>query len=346
MARAKGLNAAQLSQLIYVNMNGADAGELTIDHNKYDIKVEYPKGYYTSLDDVRSMTFTNSSGVEVPLSEIADIQFTQAAQTVTRTNGRFSASITALMTAETKDEIMDGVQERLDALTLPNGANFIENSITQTMNEEFSDIELAIAIALYLVFMVMSIQFESIAYSLLIMLCIPFAGIGSILLLLIMGVKVSMTVLLGVMMLAGLVVNNGIIYIDTTNQFREEGEDARSALAHAGRDRLRPILITTLTTELSMLPVALKLAKNAETMQGMAVVIVGGLIASTMLTLLLLPNFYLIFEKKDKKDKKNKKKRKSKRKNDEIEIVDINELTDINESESEAEQTDISESDP
>ena len=258
---------------------------------------------------------------------------------MTRTNGRFSASITALMTAETKDEIMDGVQERLDALTLPNGANFIENSITQTMNEEFSAIALAIAIALYLVFMAMSIQFESIAYSLLIMLCIPFAGIGSILLLLIMGVKVSMTVLLGIMMLAGLVVNNGIIYIDTANQFREEGEDARSALVHAGRDRLRPILITTLTTELSMLPVAFKLAKNAETMQGMAVVIVGGLIASTLLTLLLLPNFYLIFEKKDKKDKKNRAKKKRRKdgtaqieaKIDEMEIIDINNIEDYGE---------------
>ncbi len=307
MARAKGLYAAQLSQMIYANMNGADAGEITIDHNKYDIKVEYPKDYFKTLDDVRSMTFTNTQGVDVPLSEIADIRFTQAAQTVTRTNGRFSASITALMTAETKDEIMDGVHERLDALTLPAGANFIENSISQTMNEEFSDIGLAIAIALYLVFMVMAIQFESIAYSLLIMLCIPFAGIGSILLLLLMQVKVSMTVLLGIMMLAGLVVNNGIIYIDTANQFKEEGEKAKAALAHAGKDRLRPILITTLTTELSMLPVALKLAKNTETMQGMAVVIVGGLIASTLLTLLLLPNFYLLFEKKPKKSKAARK---------------------------------------
>ncbi|MCR4657527.1 MAG: efflux RND transporter permease subunit [Lachnospiraceae bacterium] len=340
MARAKGLNAAQLSQMIYANMNGADAGELTIDHVKYDIKVEYPKDFFLSLDDVRAMTFTNSSGVEVPLSEVADISFTQAAQTVSRTNGRFSASITALMTAETKDVIMDGVHERLDALVLPEGANFIENSITETMNDEFSDIGQAIMIAFYLVFMVMAIQFESIAYSLLIMLCIPFAGIGSILLLLLLNVKVSMTVLLGIMMLAGLVVNNGIIYIDTANQFREEGEEVKEALAHAGRDRLRPILITTLTTELSMLPVALKLAKNTETMQGMAVVIVGGLIASTLLTLLLLPNFYLIFERKDKKDKKRKKKMKNKEA-DEIYIENIDNMN--NESEEKEEDKDIEE---
>ncbi len=148
-----------------------------------------------------------------------------------------------------------------------------------------------------MVFMVMAMQFESVTYSLLIMLCIPFAMIGSILLLLIMDVKVSMTSLMGVLMLSGIVVNNGIIFIDTANQFRDAGEEAKAALIHAGKDRMRPILITTLTTELSMIPVALGLARNSETMQGMGVVIVGGLFASTLLTLLLLPTFYLMLDK-------------------------------------------------
>jgi len=142
----------------------------------------------------------------------------------------------------------------------------------------------------------MAIQFESAAHSILIMLCIPFAAIGSVFMLLVMDVKISMTALLGVLMLSGIVVNNGIIFIDTANQFRAKGEEIKEALIHSGRDRLRPILITTLTTELSMLPVAFKLAKNADTMQAMAVVIVGGLLASTVLTLLLIPTFYLLFE--------------------------------------------------
>jgi HAE1 family hydrophobic/amphiphilic exporter-1 len=192
---------------------------------------------------------------------------------------------------------VDVVQPKLDELDLGEGVEFNDNAMTVMMNEEFSDIGRAIVIAFYLVFMVMAIQFESIIYSLLIMLCIPFAAIGSILLMWFMDVKISMTVLLGVLMLAGIVVNNGIIYIDTVNQMRGEGMDIKDALVLAGKDRLRPILITTLTTELSMLPVALKLAKNSESMQGMAVVIVGGLLASTLLTLLLLPTFYLMFER-------------------------------------------------
>ena len=135
------------------------------------------------------------------------------------------------------------------------------------------------------------------------MFCIPFASIGSINMMRLMDVKVSLSVLLGILMLAGIVVNNGIIYIDTTNQFVAGGEDVRKALVHAGKDRLRPILITTLTTELSMIPVAFKFSKNAEALQGMGVVIVGGLFASTLLTLLLLPNFYLMLGKRKKRVK-------------------------------------------
>ena len=308
MAQANGFSASMVSQLIYLNMTGTDAGEVTIDNNTYELKVEYPKDYYKSLDDVRTMTFMNPQGVSVPLSEIADIHLSQAAQTVSRTAGRFSAAITAVMTSETKDGIMDIVRPKLDELELPVGVNFIDNAIQDSMNEEFAAVGQAIAIALYLVFMVMAIQFESIRYSVLIMFCIPFAAIGSIPMMRVMDVKVSLSVLLGILMLAGIVVNNGIIYIDTANQFIGEGEEIKGALVHAGKDRMRPILITTLTTELSMIPVAFKFAKNAEALQGMGVVIVGGLFASTLLTLLLLPNFYLMLRKRKKKVKVKKAK--------------------------------------
>lgn len=308
MAQANGFSASMVSQLIYLNMTGTDAGEVTIDNNTYELKVEYPKDYYKSLDDVRTMTFMNPQGVSVPLSEIADIHLSQAAQTVSRTDGRFSAAITAVMTSETKDGIMDIVRPKLDELELPVGVNFIDNAIQDSMNEEFAAVGQAIAIALYLVFMVMAIQFESIRYSVLIMFCIPFAAIGSIPMMRVMDVKVSLSVLLGILMLAGIVVNNGIIYIDTANQFIGEGEEIKGALVHAGKDRMRPILITTLTTELSMIPVAFKFSKNAEALQGMGVVIVGGLFASTLLTLLLLPNFYLMLRKRKKKVKVKKAK--------------------------------------
>lgn len=296
MASAKGFAAIQVSQMVYANMKGSDAGEVTIDGETYDVKVEYPKGYYGTIEDVQSMTFINPRGQSVPLTEIAQVHMVQGTQTVSRTDGRFSATINVIMTEKDKDAIMDEVQPKLDTMDLGKGVNFVPSMTDEMMEEEFEAIEMAIVVALYLVFMVMAIQFESAAHSILIMLCIPFAAIGSVFMLLVMDVKVSMTALLGVLMLSGIVVNNGIIFIDTANQFREMGEEIKEALIHSGRDRLRPILITTLTTELSMLPVAFKLAKNSETMQAMAVVIVGGLLASTLLTLLLIPTFYLLFE--------------------------------------------------
>ena len=296
MAAAKGFAAVQVSQMVYANMKGTSAGDVSINNENYEVKVEYPKGYYSTLEDVQSMTFMNPMGQSVPLTEMAQVRMVQGTQTVSRTDGRFSATINVIMTAKEKDAIMEEMQPQLDAMDFDDKANFVPSMTDQMMEEEFDAITNAIIIALYLVFMVMAIQFESAAHSILIMLCIPFAAIGSVFMLLVMDVKISMTALLGVLMLSGIVVNNGIIFIDTANQFRQKGEEIKEALIHSGRDRLRPILITTLTTELSMLPVAFKLAKNADTMQAMAVVIVGGLLASTVLTLLLIPTFYLLFE--------------------------------------------------
>ncbi|MCR5599032.1 MAG: efflux RND transporter permease subunit [Lachnospiraceae bacterium] len=297
LAASKGFSVMQVSQMVYAAMTGSKAGQVSIDGKNYDVQVEYPKGYFSDLDDVQSMTLMSPTGVSVPLTEIADIRFEQSSQTIQRMNGRYISEVTALMTEADHEVIMADLQPSIDALDLGEGANYVESIEDEMMVEEFSAIGVAIVVGLYLVFMVMAMQFESVTYSLLIMLCIPFAMIGSVLMLLIMDVKISMTSLMGVLMLAGIVVNNGIIYIDTANQFRDAGEEVREALMHAGRDRLRPILITTLTTELSMLPVAFGLAKNAETMQGMGVVIVGGLFASTLLTLLLLPTFYLMLDK-------------------------------------------------
>ena len=297
LAASKGFSAMQVSQMVYAAMTGSKAGQVTIDGDNYDVKVEYPKGYFEDLDDVQSMTLMSPAGVSVPLTEIADIRFEQSSQSIMRMNGRYITEVSALMTDADHDVIMTDLQPAIDSLDLGEGANYVESIEDEMMVEEFTAIGIAIIVALYMVFMVMAMQFESVTYSLLIMLCIPFAMIGSILLLLIMDVKISMTSLMGVLMLSGIVVNNGIIFIDTANQFRDAGEEAKAALIHAGKDRMRPILITTLTTELSMIPVALGLARNSETMQGMGVVIVGGLLASTLLTLLLLPTFYLMLDK-------------------------------------------------
>ncbi len=297
MATAKGFSAGAVSQLVYLNMTGSEALDVEVDEKKYTVKIEYPKDRFANVSDVETMTFMNQSGVSVPLSEMADIEFVSSPQEIYREDGLFQASVTATSTSSEVKEAERIINEKLDVMEYPPGVNRSTNTLEEIMNDEFTALVRAIVIAVFLVFMVMAIQFESVVYSLLIMLCIPFALIGSILLLFLTNCKISMVSLMGILMLAGIVVNNGIIFIDTANLNRAEGMDIKSALIDAGKSRMRPIFMTTLTTILSMIPISSGLSQNGKVMQAMGIVIIGGLIASTILTLVLLPTFYMIVEK-------------------------------------------------
>ena len=175
------------------------------------------------------------------------------------------------------------------------------------MIDEFTAIITAILVSVFLIFLVMAMQFESPRFSVMVMMSIPFALIGSFGLLFITGSTLSMVSLMGVLMLVGIVVNNGILYVDTANNLREE-MPLEDALIRSGQMRLRPILMTTLTTILSMVPMSLGIGDGSVVMQGMALVIIGGLVASTILILLLMPTFYLIIDKRSRKERKLLKK--------------------------------------
>ena len=175
------------------------------------------------------------------------------------------------------------------------------------MIDEFTAIITAIFVAVFLIFLVMAMQFESPRFSMMVMMSIPFALIGSFGLLYISRSTLSMVSLMGVLMLVGIVVNNGILYVDTANRLREE-MPLEEALIQSGQLRLRPILMTTLTTILSMVPMSLGIGEGSVMMEGMALVIIGGLIASTVLILLLMPTFYLIIDKRSRKEKRLQRK--------------------------------------
>lgn len=305
-ARSKGFTAQQIAGLLYTNMTGKEAMNVTLDSRDYKVQVEFPSDRYQNMNDVSGMTFTNPDGVAVPLSEIGEIVFTDTPQTIIREDGEFWASVTATLTKDTQYTAGDEIQKRASALVFPENVELGTNSQDEMMMEEFTALGIAILTAIFLIFMVMAIQFESIRYSLLVMFCIPFSLIGSIFLLLVSRGKISMTSLMGFLMLVGIVVNNGILYVDTTNLNRKTMR-TEDALIDAGKSRLRPILMTTLTTILSMIPMAVGWGDNAEIMQGMSLVIIGGLTASTILTLILLPTFYMIIHNKSKEKKLRKK---------------------------------------
>ena len=358
-AAANGLTPQMVGGTIYSATNGTDVFDVSINNKDYNVKVEYPKDEYKTVSDVYGMTITNMQGKAVPLRDIADIVYTDAPQTITRSNGRYTVTLTAAMKSSDKFTAQDGIEEKLKDYIPPANAYKAQSMMNKIMTEEFSALGVAIATAIILVYMVMAIEFENLIYSGLVMFCIPFAIIGSIVFLLATGQTFSMTSLLGFMMLVGIVVNNGILFVDYANQLREDGMPVEDALVETGASRLRPILMTTLTTIISMLPFVLGIGKNTETMQGMALVICGGLIASTILTLLMLPVFYLIIDRmsnsmkksgrknggdvvinssskvsadknkkgaKDKNESRNKEESENKDDEDDIEIVEIDDV--------------------
>ncbi len=297
MASHYGMTPVQIAQEINYMLSGITALTITNQGTEYDVRLEYPEDLYNNINSLMDAVLLNSRGLQVPLREVAEVVYTDAPQTISKVDGRYEVSLTATTTQEARFSARTGITKAVEHMVLPLGVEQTQDRITEIMNEEFGVLYRAILTAIFLVFLVMAMQFESPRFSLMVMMCIPFSLVGSIYLLFITRSTLSMVSLMGFLMLVGIVVNNGILYVDTVNQLRQE-IPLTEALIKAGAIRLRPILMTTLTTILSMVPLALGFGDNGQMMQGMALVIVGGLIASTLLTLLLMPTVYLLIDKK------------------------------------------------
>lgn len=300
MAMHYGMTPVQVAQELNHMLSGMTALTITNQGTEYDVKLEYPDDLYDDMNSLMDAVLQNSRGMQVPLREIAEAVYTDAAQTIEKVDGRYQVRLTATTTQAARYSARNQIMEIVENMVLPSGVEQTEDRMTAMMNEEFGVLFQSILVAVFLVFLVMAMQFESPRFSLMVMMCIPFSLIGSIFLLFVTRSTLSMVSLMGFLMLVGIVVNNGILYVDTTNMLRRE-MPLEDALIQSGCIRLRPILMTTLTTILSMLPLAVGIGSNAKMMQGMALVIVGGLIASTLLTLLLMPTVYLLIDRKKKK---------------------------------------------
>lgn len=304
-AMAHGMTPVQAAGGLYSMISGTEAMTITSNGEEYSVMLEYPEGTYT-----KASTLLDASVGGVPLSEMATLQYTDSQQTVMKQNGKYTTTITASCVSEDTDAV-DAALDKLVADTkLPDSVEQTKDTMDEMMTETFTAIGKAIAAAVFLVFLVMAMQFESPKYSLMVMLSIPFSLIGSFGLLFLSGQSLTMISMMGIMMLVGIVVNNGILYVDGVHALmNEEGLGLEDALIESGKTRLRPILITTLTTVISMIPMSLGLGTGTEMMQSMGIIIIGGLTASTILILLLMPVFYLMAygNKKEKGPKKPRK---------------------------------------
>jgi multidrug efflux pump subunit AcrB len=303
-ANAEFISPIQVVTAVNNMIDGIEAASLDVDGNDTSIYVEFPKGEYDTIDRLKGIVLTNNIGTSVALSDIADITFKDSPTTIERYDKQYRVTISGdLMTDDEREmtAITNRLYDEVVSKYLTSSISRATNLEDTTMKEEFIALFGAIATAVFLVFVVMASQFESPKYSLMVMTTIPFALIGSFGLLYIADVSISMVSLLGFLMLSGTVVNNGILYVDTANQYRRT-MDKTTALIEAGATRLRPILMTTLTTIVSMIPMCLAYGDSGEIMQGLALVDVGGLLASTVLALLLLPVYYSMMTPEAKKE--------------------------------------------
>ena len=299
-AQAEGLTPASIGSMIYSNLSGVKATTLRVNGEDIDVKVEYEPDRYDSIEKLRGMMIPTATGTSLPLEDLAKISYEDSPQQIVRKSKQYQVAITMQAQAGYEDTAKKDVTTFVRSWNMPSGVQMAANATDESMQEELGALAGAVLTAIFLVFVVMTIQFESPKFSLMIMTTIPFSLIGSFGLLFAADSPISMVSMLGFLMLVGTVVNHGILYVDTVNQFLAE-MPLDKALVEAGAIRMRPILMTTGTTVISMVPSALAYGKSGAMMQGLALVNVGGLIAATTMTLVLLPTYYKLVYKMGRK---------------------------------------------
>lgn len=294
-----GINTASIASTLRTAISGTDAVTVTIDDYDYDVNLKFKESSIDSIDDIKQIKIKSATGQEVPLSAFADITMADGLKSISRTDGDYSISITAKadgMDTNTASALLNQAVSQVD---MPRDYSIDLGGTAEMMSESMSSLAIAMLIAIILVYMVMVAQFESFSKPFIIMFSIPFAFVGVVLALLISRITLNVVGMLGAILLIGIVVNNGIVLIDYIGQLREAKVQGslEEIVAKGCAARLRPVLMTTMTTIVGMVPSALAFGEGGDMMQPLAVVIIGGLSVSTMVTLILIPTVYLIFEK-------------------------------------------------
>lgn len=295
-ASSYGLSAAQVASVVRASVDGRIATTYKFQGSEIDIKVQYPEEKRRTLEQLKSVSLLSPMGVQIPLEDIASIEITKGPVSIYRLDQERFVMVQGDVFGKSVGEVNSELKDKLDNYSLPPGYSVKFTGEDEQMVEAFMDLTLALILAIFLVYMVMAIQFESLINPLIIMFSVPVAYSGSLIGLAITNKALSVPAFIGVIMLAGIVVNNAIVLVDYINTLRERGLDKEEAIIKAGPIRLRPILMTTLTTILAMIPLALGIGEGAEAMAPMAIVVMFGLTTSTLLTLLIVPVVYCILD--------------------------------------------------
>ena len=273
---------------------GGTVAQAHIDGNTYDI---FLKGIASDLSSIETAQQLRVGWpTSVTLEDIATVELSERPTRVQRIDEKLAASITGTITAQNVGAVNMAVQQEIDRLDLPTGIEVTTGGTLGMMQESFSGMFIAIIIAIVLAYIVIVVTFRSFLNPVIIMVSMPLAMVGALLGLLVTGHPMGISAMMGLLMLVGIVLTNAIVLIDYVEQLRKKGFGIHDALVEGGRIRLRPILMTALTTMIAMLPLALGLGEGTIIAAELAIVVIGGLFSSTLLTLLVIPVLYSLFK--------------------------------------------------
>ena len=298
-----GMTVAQVFQLVMEDMaSSTSATTISTDIKEYEVYLQTEEQSDLQLDDIKSLTFihTDKEGEEkeIPLTDICTMEETSTLSTIRRdAQSRYLTVSCGIDTEHNVTLVSNEVKEKIAQMEIPEGYEIEMAGEDETINEAMGQMVLMLLLAVIFIYLIMVAQFQSLLLPFIIMFTIPLAFTGGFMGLIISGKEVSVIAMLGFIMLAGVIVNNGIVLIEYITQARQQGKLKREAILEAGVIRLRPILMTALTTILAMVPASMGLGEGAEMMQPMSITMVGGLIYGTVLTLIVIPCVYDLFTK-------------------------------------------------
>ncbi len=292
-----GLNILKVAQMVRDKVQGHEATRFNLLDRRVPILVRLDERERETVSDVEGLVVNPEGERPITLGSVAKVEVGEGPSEVRRVDGRRVALILANLNQGSLSEAVNSIRSELRRqVDWPTGMGFYISGQNEEWERSKGSLYLALALSIFLVYVIMAIQFESLLHPLVVMFSIPLAFFGTVIVLKFLGFALSVVVFLGMIMLAGIVVNNAIVLVDYVNQLRRRGLEIEEAIVEAGSVRLRPILMTTATTVLGLLPMALGLGDGSEIRTPMAVSVISGLLSSTVLTLLIIPSFYLMLD--------------------------------------------------
>ena len=314
-----GLDIATASNFLRNRVNGLVASLFREDGEEYDIRVAYAPEFRQSIEAIENILIYNNQGQSVRIKDVGKVVEEFSPPTIERRNRQRLITVSSTISGTTMDKAVAAINKSVDELNLPSNIYTQIGGSYLDQQESFADLTTLLLLILLLVFIVMASQFESLTYPFIIMFSVPFAVSGVIIELLITNTNFNMMSFIGVIMLAGIVVKNGIVLVDYINLNRGRGMGIIQAVINGGKSRLRPVLMTTITTILGMTPLAISTSEGSEMWKPMAVTVIGGLTISTIFTLVIVPTVYASFAKNGVKRQRRKLRKQLTTKNDKLE---------------------------